>query len=47
MGVEAVIDKDRLSALLAANLGAELYIILTGVQKVALILASPRDGWTA
>jgi carbamate kinase len=45
VGVEAVIDKDRLSALLAANLGAELYIILTGVPKVALDFGKPTQSW--
>ena len=45
VGVEAVIDKDRLSALLAANLGAELYIILTGVPKVALDFGKPTQRW--
>ncbi len=36
VGVEAVIDKDRLSSLLAEQLGADTYVILTGVPKVAL-----------
>ena len=45
VGVEAVIDKDRLSALLAAQLGAELYIILTGVPKVALDFGKPTQAW--
>ncbi len=45
VGVEAVIDKDRLSALLAANLGAELYIILTGVPKVALDFGKATQRW--
>ncbi len=34
MGVEAVIDKDYTSSLLAQNLKADLYITLTGVDKV-------------
>jgi carbamate kinase len=33
-GVEAVIDKDRASALLALEIKADLFIILTGVEKV-------------
>lgn len=35
-GVPAVIDKDRLSALLAIALGAELFVISTAVERVAL-----------
>ena len=35
-GVEAVIDKDRVSSLLARNLGAELLFFVTGVDRVAL-----------
>src|SRR5438132_921077 len=35
-GVEAVIDKDYASALLAAELHADLFVILTGVPKVAV-----------
>lgn len=35
-GVEAVIDKDYASALLASEVGVELFIILTGVDKVYL-----------
>ncbi|RKZ30557.1 carbamate kinase [bacterium] len=34
-GVDAVIDKDRASAVLGLALGAETLIILTGVEKVA------------
>jgi carbamate kinase len=33
-GVEAVIDKDRTSSLLARELAAELFILLTGVPRV-------------
>ena len=33
-GVEAVIDKDRTSALLAAQLGADQFVVLTGVDQV-------------
>ncbi|ABR31759.1 carbamate kinase [Thermosipho melanesiensis] len=35
-GVEAVIDKDRASALLAKEVDADILIILTGVEKVYL-----------
>lgn len=45
VGVEAVIDKDRLSALLAAQLDADLFIILTGVAKVALDFGKPTQRW--
>jgi carbamate kinase len=43
--VEAVIDKDRVSALLAAQLGAQRYIILTGVAKVAIDFGKPTQVW--
>ena len=45
VGVEAVIDKDRLSALLAEQLGAATYVILTGVPKVALDFGRPTQRW--
>ena len=35
-GVAAVIDKDRASALLAAEIGASLFVISTAVEKVCL-----------
>lgn len=35
-GVDAVIDKDFASALLAYEIGADLFVILTGVEKVAI-----------
>jgi carbamate kinase len=35
-GVDAVIDKDFASALLALNITADLFVILTGVDKVAI-----------
>ena len=35
-GVSAVIDKDRASSLLAVNIGADLLLISTGVEKVSL-----------
>ncbi len=40
-GVDAVIDKDRASALLAHEIGAEILIILTGTDKVALNFGKP------
>jgi carbamate kinase len=45
VGVEAVIDKDRLSSLLAEQLGADTYVILTGVDKVALDFGRPTQRW--
>ena len=42
-GIEAVIDKDYASALLAAELKAELYVILTGVPKVSLDFGKPTE----
>lgn len=35
-GLDAVIDKDHASALLAKEIGAELFVILTSVEKVSL-----------
>jgi len=40
-GVEAVIDKDHASALLAAEIGAEAFYILTDVPKVCLRFHKP------
>jgi len=42
-GIEAVIDKDFASALLAADLSADLFLILTGVNKVALDFGKPTQ----
>jgi carbamate kinase len=42
-GVEAVIDKDFASALLAAQLKADLYIVLTGVPKIAIDFGKPSQ----
>ena len=44
-GVEAVIDKDFASALLAANIGADLLLISTAVEKVALNFNKPDQRW--
>ncbi len=43
VGVEAVIDKDRVSALLASQLGADLLLISTGVDEVALNFGTPEQ----
>jgi carbamate kinase len=44
-GVAAVIDKDLASALLAERLGADLLIISTAVEKVALNFGTPEQEW--
>lgn len=45
VGVEAVIDKDFASALLAASIGADLFLISTAVEKVALNFNKPDQRW--
>ena len=42
-GVEAVIDKDFSSSLLASELRAEMYVVLTGVAKVAIDFEKPTQ----
>ena len=42
-GVEAVIDKDRASSLLAQQLRADLFMISTGVEKVAINFGKPEQ----
>jgi carbamate kinase len=42
-GIEAVIDKDYASSLLAAEMKADLYVILTGVSKVSLDFGKPSE----
>ncbi|WP_295670421.1 carbamate kinase [uncultured Haemophilus sp.] len=44
-GVEAVIDKDFASELLAENLDADFLIILTAVEKVAINFGKPEEKW--
>jgi carbamate kinase len=44
-GVAAVIDKDLASSLLATALGAELFMISTAVEKVALHYGKPNQEW--
>ena len=44
-GLEAVIDKDLASSLLARDLQAELFVISTGVEKVALNFNQPNEKW--
>jgi carbamate kinase len=45
VGVEAVIDKDFGAALLANMIGADLFIISTAVEKVALNYNKPNQQW--
>jgi carbamate kinase len=44
-GVAAVIDEDLASALLANALGADLLLISTAVERVALSFGTPRQRW--
>ncbi|CAM2065984.1 Carbamate kinase [Sulfidibacter corallicola] len=43
IGIEAVVDKDRTSAMLGHELEAEVFIVLTGVEKVALDFGKPTQ----
>lgn len=45
VGVEAVIDKDFASALLAIDIQADLFLISTAVEKVALNFNKPNQQW--
>jgi carbamate kinase len=42
-GIEAVIDKDFSSALMAVNIKADLFVISTAVEKVALNFNKPNQ----
>ena len=44
-GVAAVIDKDLASSLLATRIGADLLMITTAVEKVALEFGTPEQRW--
>ena len=44
-GVPAVIDKDLASSLLASDLGADLLLITTAVEQVALNFGTPGQRW--
>jgi carbamate kinase len=44
-GVAAVIDKDRASAMLATEVGADLLLISTSVEMVALDFGRPEQKW--
>lgn len=45
IGVEAVVDKDYASALLARAIEADLFLISTAVEKVALNYGKPDQVW--
>lgn len=44
-GVAAVIDKDLASSLLATMIGADLFVISTAVEQVALNFGKPNQEW--
>ena len=44
-GIEAVIDKDFASSLLAHKLGADRLVVATGVERVALDFGKPTQRW--
>jgi carbamate kinase len=43
VGIEAVIDKDRASALLASRLGVDLFVISTDADRVYLDYRRPTE----
>jgi carbamate kinase len=45
VGVEAVIDKDFASSLLARSIGADLFLVCTGVERVAVDWGKPAQRW--
>ncbi len=45
VGTAAVIDKDYASSLLAQSIGADLFLISTAVEKVALNYGQPDQQW--
>jgi carbamate kinase len=44
-GTAAVIDKDFASSLLAQEIGADLFLIATAVEKVAINFGKPDEKW--
>jgi carbamate kinase len=44
-GLDAVVDKDRASALLALQMRADLLLIPTGVERVAIRFGQPDQQW--
>ncbi len=45
VGTAAVIDKDYASSLLAQEIGADLFLISTAVEKVAINFGTPEEKW--
>jgi carbamate kinase len=45
IGVDAVIDKDRAAAVLARQIEAELLIILTDIDRIAINYRKPNEKW--
>jgi carbamate kinase len=45
MGIAAVIDKDYASSLLAQQINADLFLISTAVEKVAINFGQPNEKW--
>jgi carbamate kinase len=45
VGVEAVIDKDFGASILSSGIGADLFLITTAVEKVALNYNKPQQVW--
>ena len=44
-GIAAVIDKDFASSLLAREINADLFLISTAVEKVAINFGKPNEKW--
>lgn len=44
-GIAAVVDKDFASSLLARSIGANLFVISTAVEKVAINFGKPEQKW--
>ena len=44
-GIEAVIDKDFASGLLASTIGADLFMVSTAVERVAINFNKPNQKW--
>ena len=45
VGIEAVVDKDLASAMLASGVGADLFIVSTGVDRVAINYGMDDEEW--